>query len=73
MTKTFQILSIQDTPALSSNRLDILFDKKIQEEIKKTYLISSIESVCTHIFLQVSLLVTYSGNPWESRKDNKLQ
>ena len=35
MTKTFQILSIQDTPALSSNRLDILFDKKIHEEIKK--------------------------------------
>ena len=73
MTKTFQILSIQDTPALSWNRLDILFDKKIQEEIKKTYLISSIESVCTHIFLPVCLLVTCSGNPQQPRRDSKLQ
>ena len=52
MTKTFQILSIQDTPALSSNRLDILFDKKIHEEIKKHILYQALNQFVLTSFYQ---------------------
>ena len=53
MTKTFQILSIQDTPALSWNRSDILFDKKIQEETKKHILYQALNQFALTSFYQL--------------------
>ena len=70
--------NFQDTPALSWKSIRYFVWKKIQDpkntigNKKKHFLMSSIESVCTHIFFPVSLLVTCSGNPQQPRRDNKL-